>query len=47
MCVHRAVKAFRQFTGLTPDVARLHRAFENARVMRDAAFVAAQKARTA
>jgi quinate/shikimate dehydrogenase (NAD+) len=27
MCVHQAVEAFRLFTGTTPDVARLHRAF--------------------
>jgi shikimate dehydrogenase len=47
MCVHQAVEAFRQFTGVTPDVVRLHRAFETARITRDAAFVAAEKARTA
>jgi shikimate dehydrogenase len=27
MCVHQAVEAFRQFTGLTPDLARMHEAF--------------------
>ena len=27
MCVHQAVEAFRQFTGLTPDLARMHKAF--------------------
>jgi shikimate dehydrogenase len=37
MCVHQAVEAFRLFTGVAPDVARLHRAFETARVARDAA----------
>jgi shikimate dehydrogenase len=27
MCVHQAIEAFRQFTGLTPDLARMHKAF--------------------
>jgi len=27
MCVHQAVEAFRQFTGVTPELARLHKAF--------------------
>jgi shikimate dehydrogenase len=27
MCVHQAVEAFRQFTGVTPDLARMHKAF--------------------
>ncbi|MGA7772786.1 MAG: shikimate dehydrogenase [Pseudolabrys sp.] len=27
MCVHQAVEAFRLFTGITPDLARLHSAF--------------------
>jgi quinate/shikimate dehydrogenase (NAD+) len=27
MCVHQAVEAFRQFTGITPDLARMHEAF--------------------
>jgi shikimate dehydrogenase len=38
MCVHQAVEAFRLFTGTTPDVARLHRAFAAAAAVRDAAF---------
>lgn len=40
MCVHQAVEAFRQFTGLTPDLRRMHQAFESARVARDAGFAA-------
>jgi len=35
MCVHTAVEAFRLFTGITPDVARLHGAFAKAQVERD------------
>ena len=35
MCVHTAVEAFRLFTGITPDVARLHAAFAKALVERD------------
>ena len=27
MCVHQAIEAFRQFTGTTPDLARMHKAF--------------------
>lgn len=37
MCVHQAVEAFRQITGVEPDVARLHRAFAVAVAARDAA----------
>jgi shikimate dehydrogenase len=36
MCVHQAAEAFRLFTGVTPDVARLHRAFAAALAARDA-----------
>jgi shikimate dehydrogenase len=43
MCVHQAVEAFRQLTGVTPDLARLHRAFATAAAARDAAFAAADK----
>jgi shikimate dehydrogenase len=32
MCVHQAVEAFRLFTGIEPDVARLHRTFATALV---------------
>jgi len=35
MCVHTAVEAFRLFTGLAPEVARLHAAFARALVERD------------
>ena len=38
MCVHQAVEAFRLFTGIEPDVARLHRAFASARAARDKAL---------
>jgi len=37
MCVHQAVDAFRHFTGLVPDVARMKRTFETACAARDAA----------
>lgn len=40
MCVHQAVAAFQQFTGITPDVARMHRAFAKALALRDAAVAA-------
>jgi shikimate dehydrogenase len=36
MCVHQAVAAFRLFTGVEPDVARLHRTFATAVAARDA-----------
>jgi shikimate dehydrogenase len=35
MCVHQAVEAYRLFTGLTPDVARLHRTFAGAAAERE------------
>ncbi len=38
MCAHQAVEAFRLFTGITPDVARLHRAFAAAYKVREAAI---------
>jgi shikimate dehydrogenase len=38
MCVHQAVEAFRQFTDVEPDLARLHLAFNTARIARDAAY---------
>ena len=38
MCVHQAVEAFRLFTGLTPDVERMHAAFAQAAVLRDRAL---------
>jgi shikimate dehydrogenase len=39
MCVHQAVEAFRLFTGIAPDVARMHRAFTAALAARDQATV--------
>jgi shikimate dehydrogenase len=41
MCVYQAAEAFRLFTGVTPDIARLHRAFASAVAARDAATVSA------
>jgi shikimate dehydrogenase len=38
MCVHQAVDAFRLFTGLTPDAARMHRTFDDALRTRDKAL---------
>jgi len=38
MCVHQGVDAFRLFTGIQPDVARMHRAFAAALAARDAAL---------
>ena len=35
MCVHQAVEAFRLFTGVEPDLARLHCAFATALAARD------------
>jgi shikimate dehydrogenase len=36
MCVHQAVEAFRLFTGIAPDGARMHRIFAAALAARDA-----------
>lgn len=36
MCVHQAAEAFRLFTGVAPDLPRLHRAFANGLAARDA-----------
>lgn len=38
MCVHQAVAAFRLFTGIEPDVARMHRRFAAALAERDRAI---------
>jgi shikimate dehydrogenase len=38
MCVYQAVDAFRLFTGISPDAARMHRAFETALAARDLAL---------
>jgi shikimate dehydrogenase len=38
MCVHQAVDAFRLFTGITPDVTRMHRTFASALAARDKAL---------
>ena len=40
MCVHQAVAAFQCLTGVTPDVARLHRTFAAAVAARDAGLAA-------
>jgi len=36
MCVYQAIDAFRLFTGIDPDVARMHRTFDAALAARDA-----------
>ena len=41
MCVHQAAESFRLFTGVNPDVARMHRTFAAACDRRDAALAAA------
>jgi shikimate dehydrogenase len=41
MCVYQAAEAFRLFTGVAPDIARLHRAFATAVAVRDAFAVSA------
>lgn len=41
MCVHQAVEAFRLFTGIEPNVARLHRTFATACAARDKALTEA------
>ena len=38
MCVHQAAEAFRLFTGLTPDIARMHGVFAKDVAARDAAL---------
>ena len=38
MCVYQAVDAFRLFTGMAPDVARMHRTFDAALAARDEAL---------
>jgi shikimate dehydrogenase len=37
MCVHQGVDAFRLFTGISPDVGRMHRVFADALAVRDQA----------
>jgi shikimate dehydrogenase len=37
MCVHQAAETFRLFTGVMPDVGRMHRTFDAAAMLRDAA----------
>jgi shikimate dehydrogenase len=39
MCVHQAAEAFRLFTGIEPDVKRMHRMFADALARRDAAVL--------
>jgi shikimate dehydrogenase len=41
MCVHQGIEAFRLFTGITPDAARMHRVFAAALEARDVALRAA------
>jgi shikimate dehydrogenase len=44
MCVHQAAEGFRLFTGLTPDIARMHRTFRAAAVAREKALTSAHAA---
>ena len=37
MCVHQGVEAFRLFTGIDPDVERMHATFATALAARDKA----------
>lgn len=39
MCVHSGIAAFRLFTGVEPELKRMHAAFEAARIARDAAML--------
>ena len=41
MCVHQAAEAFRLFTGITPDIARMHTLFNKVCAARDAKLDAA------
>jgi shikimate 5-dehydrogenase len=41
MCVHQAAEAFRLFTGVSPDIARMHALFTRACAARDAKLAAA------
>jgi shikimate dehydrogenase len=41
MCVYQAVEAFRLFTGVEPEAARLHRAFATALAAREKAVAEA------
>jgi shikimate dehydrogenase len=41
MCVHQAAEAFRLFTGIAPDIARMHALFDRECAKRDAKLAAA------
>lgn len=41
MCVHQAAEAFRLFTGIVPDIARMHALFSKVCAVRDAKLAAA------
>jgi len=41
MCVHQAAEAFRLFTGISPDIARMHALFNKVCAARDAKLAAA------
>jgi shikimate 5-dehydrogenase len=41
MCVHQAAESFRLFTGIEPDLARMHRTFATALAARDKAMAEA------
>jgi len=46
MCVHQAAEAFRLFTGVAPDIARMHRTFSAAAAVRERALICADGAQT-
>ena len=43
MCVHQAAESFRLFTGVAPDIARMHRTFARALAERDRALACTQR----
>jgi shikimate dehydrogenase len=44
MCVHQAAEAFALFTGLRPDIARMHQVFRTAAALRERALSGADGA---
>ena len=45
MCVHQAAEAFRLFTGIVPDIARMHRTFHTAALLREQTIAGTGKIR--
>lgn len=44
MCVYQAAEAFRPFTGIEPDIARMHRTFRTAAAVREEMLLCADGA---